>query len=646
MDQLTLLVVDDADMDRELVERTLGNHYNILHSSNGKEAIAVLQTRQVDVILSDIVMPEMDGLELLKEIRSNPIWNSVGVIVATSYKERTERPALELGADDVISKPYSPWVLKKRIENVRAAKSVEVALKLANDANRAKTEFLSAMSHDIRTPMNAIIGMTDLAIDNIGNQAQVSESLEIIRNSSRHLLSLINDILDMSRIESGKMKLVKNRFSHTKEIANIVERSNVLAQAKNIRFRHGMMIEHDYCIADTERIHRVLDNIIGNAIKFTPEGGMVTLQLEEQKSSNKHLANYQFTVTDTGIGMSEETVNHMFEPFYRSEDVSDAKIEGTGLGMSIVKNTVELAGGTIHVKSTLGKGSVFTVTLPMEISLSKKKEVSIEDFHMNYDINGVKILLVEDHPVNQQVAERLLKKEGVVSVIANNGSDALDIIEKQGLSAFDLILMDLQMPVMNGYEATKNIRNLPDPMAKKIPIIAMTANAFNEDVKKCIDTGMNEHLSKPIDAKALYEAIGKYTGSPLKRTAQPWKQKLLVVDDVEINVAVLEASLSDQFTIITATNGIEALQQLKNNSDVVAVITDIQMPHMNGLELIKKIREQREYDHIAILANTQYGDVTQEEVMLRAGADDFVYKPTTPTIVITRLRNVLKNYYF
>ena len=628
------------------MERTLGNNYTILHASNGKEALGILQVKQVDVVLSDIVMPKMDGLELLKKIKSNPLWNSVGIIVATSYKEKTEQAALELGADDVISKPYSPWVLKKRIENVRTIKNVEVALKIANDANRAKTEFLSAMSHDIRTPMNAIIGMTDLAIDNIDNQNQVSESLEIIRNSSRHLLSLINDILDMSRIESGKMKLVKNRFSHTKEIANLVERSNVLAQSKNIRFIHGMMIEHDYCIGDTERIHRVLDNIIGNAIKFTPDGGMITLQVEEQKSANKHLANYQFTITDTGIGMSEETVNHMFEPFYRSDEVNESKIEGTGLGMSIVKNTVELAGGTIKVKSTLGEGSTFIVTIPMEISLSKKKEITLEDFHMNYDISGVKILLVEDHPINQQVAEKLLEKEGAVTVVAKNGLEALDIVQEKGIATFDIILMDLQMPVMNGYEATKNIRNMSDEMAKKIPIIAMTANAFNEDVKKCIEAGMNEHLSKPIDPKSLYEVIGKYTGSPLKRTSQPWKQKLLVVDDVEINIAVLEASLSDQFTIISAMNGIEALKQMKNNTDIVAVITDIQMPNMNGLELIKKIREQREYDHIAILANTQYGDVTQEEVILRAGADDFVYKPTTPTIVITRLRNVLKNYYF
>lgn len=646
MNKMTLLVVDDAEMDRELVQKLLSPSFEILHANNGKEALAVLQAKHIDVLLTDIVMPVMDGLELLKEIRSNPLWDSLGVIVATSYKEKTERPALELGADDVISKPYSPWVLKKRIENVRAAKNVEVALKLANDANKAKTEFLSAMSHDIRTPMNAIIGMTDLAIDNIADQEQVRESLGIIKNSSHHLLALINDILDMSRIESGKMKLIKNRFSHTKELASVVERSTALAQNKKIRFMHSIMVEHDFCIGDTERIHRILDNVIGNAIKFTDEGGTVMLKLEELPSKNKHVSTYRFTISDTGIGMSENTVQHIFEPFYRSEGVTENKIEGTGLGMSIVKNTVELAGGTIDITSKLGEGSEFVIDLPMEISLIKKPEIKLEDFHVSYDLTGVRVLLVEDHPINQQVASKLLQKEGIIVTVAKDGAEAVEKVSDAENDMFDVVLMDIQMPVMNGYDATKAIRKLPNPMAKKVPIIAMTANAFIEDVNTCIVAGMNEHLAKPIDAKAMYEVIGKYTGSSLKRTSQPWKQKILVVDDVEINVAVIEASLSEQFEIITASNGVEALKQLKDNSDVVAVITDIQMPNMNGLVLIRKIREHREYDHIAILANTQYGDVTQEEVILKAGADDFVYKPTTPTIVITRLRNVLKNYIY
>ena len=645
MENMTVLVVDDSEFDKEIIVRTLSEEYHIELASDGNEAIDVLNQKKIDVVLTDIVMPEKDGLELLEHIRSNSSWDNIGVLVATSYKEKTERKALELGADDVISKPYDPVVLKRRIENINAKKRVSEALKIAEEANRAKTEFLSSMSHDIRTPMNAIIGMTELALENMDNKVQVAESLQIVQNSSHHLLQLINDILDLNRIESGRMRLSKSTFSHTKEMARIVERASALTRSKNQRFKHSISIEHDVCIGDIERIHRVLDNVIGNAVKFTPEGGRVSIGVVEVPGKNKHIANYKFMISDSGCGMDEETMAHIFEPFYRSESVAEDKIEGTGLGMSIVKNSVELVGGTIKIESELSKGTTFTIELPMEIQQDPRKlERQESELAISYKLSGVRVLLVEDHAVNQKVAASILEKEEMKVTIAQNGVKALKILEDKGLSSFDVVLMDIQMPLMDGYECTRRIRALSDDLAKKIPIIAMTANAFGEDIKRCLDAGMNEHIAKPIDSKLLYEVIGRYTGSPLKEGQQNWKYKILVVDDVDVNIAVLEATFEDKYAVIRASDGVEALQKLRLYPDIIAVITDIQMPNMNGVELIKRIRKNRKYDHIAILANTQYGDVTQEEVLLRAGADDFVYKPTTPTIVITRLRNVLKNY--
>lgn len=387
------------------------------------------------------------------------------------------------------------------------------ALVLAQEANRAKSDFLSSMSHDIRTPMNAIIGMTDLAIANRANSEQIDESLSIIKNSSEHLLRLINDILDMSRIESGRMVLAKEAFNLRSEMDKLAVRSRALAEKKGLVFTYFVDICHDHCIGDLLRLTKILENLLGNSIKFTPPGGRVSLTITELPSGDgKRIGWYRYEIADTGVGIEKENLSHIFEPFYRTESSTISRTEGSGLGLSIVKNIIDYKGGTIDVKSTPAKGTTFYVELPIHFddeqaespSADLRKEAASADF------SGIKILLVEDNKINQLIAVRILESAGAQVSVAANGREGLERFEASEKGRFDIIMMDIQMPVMNGYDAARVIRSSAHPQAQTIPIIAMTANVFADDVKKCLDAGMDAHIAKPIDTKKLYGVINEY----------------------------------------------------------------------------------------------------------------------------------------
>ncbi|MEG2440010.1 MAG: ATP-binding protein [Acetivibrio sp.] len=396
------------------------------------------------------------------------------------------------------------------------------SLAIAQQANNSKSKFLASMSHDIRTPMNAIVGMCNLAISEENNPHQVHESLQVIKQSSALLLSMITDILDMNRIESGKIILTSEPFLVSEQIKLAADRARALAKKKHQKIEVTENIIHNCCFGDVVRIHRVIDNILVNALKFTPEGGKITYHLSESVMKNKQISIYRFEISDTGIGISPEQQQHIFEPFYRAESSMTSKTEGAGLGLSIVKSIVDYMGGTILIESIPNEGTTFIIELPLRFAEEPVKvKENIKCADISVDLSGKHVLLCEDHPMNQLVATRILEKQGLLVTIADNGKIGYETFLQSKPGDFDVILMDIQMPVMNGYEATQAIRKCNHSQAKKIPIIAMTANAFAEDVQKSIDAGMNGHLAKPIEPKQLYVTLEEFISWGNETTSTP-----------------------------------------------------------------------------------------------------------------------------
>lgn len=403
---------------------------------------------------------------------------------------------------------------------------LEDALLQANKANKAKSEFLSNMSHDIRTPMNAIIGFTTLAISHINCKEQVAEYLDKIMISGNHLLNLINDVLDMSRIESGKVHLEEKPCSLQEVLqglCNILQPDvNAKKQALHVDTT-GLKNEEIYC--DKLRLNQVLLNLAGNAVKYTAEGGSISIRVVQKKGAPTGYANYEFRIRDTGIGMSEEFVAHVFDPFEREENSTLSGIQGTGLGMAITKNIVDMMNGTISVRSKQGVGTEFTVSFTFRLQPRQKNQAESEKGlcaagHEDETSGGNsgqemeklstgRILLVEDVELNQEIAVTILEDAGFLTEVAENGQIAVNMVQKSEPGYYQLVLMDVQMPVMNGYEATKAIRRLDNKELASIPILAMSANAFEEDKQEALKCGMNGHIAKPIDVQTLFDTLNK-----------------------------------------------------------------------------------------------------------------------------------------
>ena len=386
---------------------------------------------------------------------------------------------------------------------------LKVTAERAESAAHAKSEFLSRMSHDIRTPMNAIIGLTHLAEDE-ENMDTVKEYLNKIDASSDFLLGLINDILDMSKIENGDLTLKEDVYSKEEFVNSINTVIRPLADAKHINFIFSMDDDAKYLFVDKLRFNQIFFNLLSNAVKFTPDGGTVEFTSINLQPKDDKLG-LRFFVRDTGIGMSEEFLPHIYDPFSQERSKTGDNEKGTGLGLPIVKSLVDSMGGTISVKSELGKGTEFV----LDLYIKPAEPVLTEDTNVapKANLNGAKILLVEDNDLNIYVAQVVLEKVGCVITVAKNGQEAIDRFSESEPGFFDAILMDVRMPIMGGIEATKRIRALDRADAKTVKIIAMTADAFEEERKKTIESGMNYHLSKPIDPELLYEVLSSYIKS-------------------------------------------------------------------------------------------------------------------------------------
>ena len=397
-------------------------------------------------------------------------------------------------------------------KKLKKAKDIATeALQTAENANKAKTDFLSNMSHDIRTPMNAIIGMTSLIRHDAGNKAKVIEYADKIDISSQHLLGIINDVLDMSKIEAGKTVFKYTDFSildfitelNTIFHSQIDEKNQTLTIIKeNIR--------HEWVNGDQVHLMQIFSNLVSNAVKYTQEGGKIQFLVEECETKSSVYAKYRFLVSDNGMGMSADFKDTIFDAFTRAESSMTNKIQGTGLGMAITKNLVEAMGGTIDVESELGQGSCFEVLIDLRIAEDRfvsSAEQAEKDEPAGNVLKGMRFLCAEDNELNAEILMELLKIEGAECTICENGKRVLEAFEQSAPGDYDMILMDVQMPVMNGYEATKAIRRSSHELAKTIPIIAMTANAFSEDIQHSLAAGMNAHVSKPIEMKVLEKTI-------------------------------------------------------------------------------------------------------------------------------------------
>jgi len=383
--------------------------------------------------------------------------------------------------------------------------------RIANARNRAKNDFLTNMSHDIRTPMNAIVGYTNIARARTDVPEPVREILDKIGSSSHFLLSLINDVLDISKIESGKLQLNEEPFDLEAVFKRIEDITSLQADRKSLSIRYDHSgVRHYQVRGDELRIEQVLINIIGNAIKYTPEGKSVSLIAEEALLAEPGRHRYRFIIRDTGMGISEEYLPHIFESFTREQSTTINRIQGTGLGLAISAQVVKLMGGDISVKSKPGEGSEFTVTVDLMSSEDATSEAHAEAANGGSGLEGRRVLLVEDNDINAEIAAMILTQFGLIVERAANGRLGADAVLKAAPGFFDVVLMDIQMPVMNGYEATRAIRTAEGEYFRRLPIIAMSANAYDDDVRACLESGMNAHIAKPFNPEALIALLREY----------------------------------------------------------------------------------------------------------------------------------------
>lgn len=411
-------------------------------------------------------------------------------------------------------------ITRQKRDEQQTIDALNLAFASAQKANAAKNEFLSRVSHDIRTPMNAIIGTTSIAQTCVNDTAKIRACLDKISISSKHLMNLINEILDMSRIESGHLILIEEKFNLYDLIRDLILIAQPQMHIRNQNFSVNISsIKHADVIGDSTRMKQCFLNFITNAIKYTPDGGFITMSVFEKETERDGVALFEFIFEDNGYGMDSEFINHIFEPFSRNENFHGSNVQGTGLGMAIAYNIIRIMDGDIQVTSEPNAGSKFVITLYLKLqpeiadialeTLQKDNSVT-ENASKNYDFKGKRILIVEDNELNMELACDMLSLTGAETECATNGKEALEKIESSPLNYFDLILMDIQMPVMNGCEAAAAIRSLARSDVHSIPIFAMTANVYTHDIEQTRNAGMCEHIAKPINMETLFATIKKW----------------------------------------------------------------------------------------------------------------------------------------
>ena len=518
----------------------------------------------------------------------------------------------------------------------------QAAAREAESANKAKTDFLSTMSHDIRTPMNAIIGLTTIAEKNLGDVESTRESLRKISLASNHLLTLINDILDISKVESGKLKLSPLTFSIVETVENLVNISQPMIKEKNIQFSfHINQMEKEYLYTDQLRLNQIYINILSNAIKYTEPGGQVSVDMQEEKSAIPGCIRLSYRVADTGIGMSPEFMATMYQPFSRQTDSRVNSIQGTGLGLAITKQMVDLLGGTIECQSERGKGTTFTVVLDIPLADRQRDEMMLDP---------IDVLIVDDNEILLQTAADTLASLGATVETAQSGAEALGMIEHRHLSGRDygVVIVDWKMPEMDGIEAVRRIRSEVDT---KIPILLISAYDWSDIEDKAREAGANGFVSKPLFRSTLYDKIndliGKESSSqePEDDYSDLQGLHILVAEDNDINWEIISAMLA-MFGISTdrAENGRVCVDMMRTAAEgsYELIFMDVQMPEMNGLDATRAIRrlENNWAASIPIVAMT--ADAFSENVTecLNAGMNGHIAKPVDIKLVVKEIRRI------
>ena len=517
-------------------------------------------------------------------------------------------------------------------------RQLKAAAVAADQANRAKTDFLSTMSHDIRTPMNAIIGLTTIAGKNTEDQVTVKESLRKINLASNHLLTLINDILDISKVESGKLNLSPVTFSIVECAENLVNISQPMVKEKNIDFNFRVShFEHEYLYADQLRINQIFINILSNAVKYTEPGGTVDVDIREEKGETDKTVKITYVVADTGIGMTPEYMQHMYDPFTRQTDSRVNTIQGTGLGLSITKKMIDLMNGTIDCESEVGKGTTFTVQL--EIAVADKTEEEMK-------LPPVNVLIADDDDVLRQTAADTLRSIGVEADTAAGGMEAVQKV--QDGAQYQVVLLDLKMPDMDGIETARKIR---EKMGDKVPIVLISAYDWSDMEEAAKEAGVNGFISKPLFRSTLYNKLSEVLGNERENNgtedenADIAGMHILVTEDNDINWEIISMLLQMQgVETERAVNGLEAVERMKNarKGEFDLIFMDIQMPVMNGIEATKQIRalEDPWARQIPIIAMT--ADAFSENVAecFEAGMNGHIAKPIDMKIVLKEIRRI------
>ncbi|MBQ9265580.1 MAG: response regulator [Bacilli bacterium] len=521
-------------------------------------------------------------------------------------------------------------------------KKLQLTAKEADSANKAKTIFLSTMSHDIRTPMNAIIGLTTITEKNLENEKIVAENLRKINLASNHLLTLINDILDISKVESGKLNFVPQSFSIVKTVENLMNLSQPMIKEKNIDFSfHISRMDKEYLYADQLRLNQIYINILSNAIKYTEPGGKVSVDMKEEESEKEGCVRLTYKVSDTGIGMSPEFMANMYQPFSRQTDSRINSIQGTGLGLAITKQMVDLMGGTIECESELGKGTTFTVILDIPIAEHQRSEMKL---------NSMDVLIVDDDEVLLETAVDTLESLGLKAEKAGSGLEALGMIKhREGTGKnYDIVIIDLKMPDVDGIETIRRIRS---EVKTNVPILLISAYSWDDVEEKAKEAGVNGFLSKPLFRSTLYDKISEIVGSEVTSTEPESDYSdiegmhVLVAEDNDINWEIISALLSMYgITSERAENGRICLEKIKEaKKDTYSLIfMDIQMPEMNGLDATKAIRalEDPWASKIPIVAMTADAFSENIEECLNAGMNGHIAKPIDIKLVIKVIRRI------
>ena len=517
-------------------------------------------------------------------------------------------------------------------------RQLKAAAVAADQANRAKTDFLSTMSHDIRTPMNAIIGLTTIAGKNTEDQVTVKESLRKINLASNHLLTLINDILDISKVESGKLNLSPVTFSIVECAENLVNISQPMVKEKNIDFNFRVShFEHEYLYADQLRINQIFINILSNAVKYTEPGGSVDVDIREEKGETDKTVKITYVVADTGIGMTPEYMQHMYDPFTRQTDSRVNTIQGTGLGLSITKKMIDLMNGTIDCESEVGKGTTFTVQLQIAVADKTEEEMKLPP---------VNVLIADDDDVLRQTAADTLRSIGVEADTAAGGMEAVQKV--QDGAQYQVVLLDLKMPDMDGIETARKIR---EKMGDKVPIVLISAYDWSDMEEAAKEAGVNGFISKPLFRSTLYNKLSEVLGNEREHNGTEDENTdiagmhILVTEDNDINWEIISMLLQMQgVETERAVNGLEAVERMKNarKGEFDLIFMDIQMPVMNGIEATKQIRvlEDPWARQIPIIAMT--ADAFSENVAecFEAGMNGHIAKPIDMKIVLKEIRRI------